>query len=91
MAEHNIYIQAINPPTVPPGKELLRLAPGPDHTEEMKQALVESLVSIWKKYKPLMMDVEEVVDCLPVMQSGQDRSMLDSPREGYFGPVSVAA
>ncbi|XP_053377709.1 5-aminolevulinate synthase-like isoform X3 [Mercenaria mercenaria] len=49
--DHNIYIQAINYPTVALGEERLRIAPTPHHTIEMMDNLVEKLVSVWKKNK----------------------------------------
>lgn len=35
MSRYNIYIQAINYPTVAKGEELLRIAPTPHHTPQM--------------------------------------------------------
>lgn len=46
--DHNIYVQAINFPTVERGMERLRIAPTPHHTQEMLDDLVDSLVKVWK-------------------------------------------
>lgn len=40
MSRHNIYVQAINYPTVARGDELLRIAPTPHHTPEMMKYFV---------------------------------------------------
>ncbi|XP_041836480.1 5-aminolevulinate synthase, nonspecific, mitochondrial [Melanotaenia boesemani] len=49
MNRHNIYVQAINYPTVARGEELLRIAPTPHHTPEMMKYFVERLVHTWKE------------------------------------------
>ncbi|XP_008318820.1 5-aminolevulinate synthase, non-specific, mitochondrial isoform X2 [Cynoglossus semilaevis] len=49
MSRHNIYVQAINYPTVARGDELLRIAPTPHHTPEMMKYFVERLVHTWKE------------------------------------------
>ncbi|XP_077139890.1 5-aminolevulinate synthase, erythroid-specific, mitochondrial-like [Ranitomeya variabilis] len=49
LSEYNIYVQAINYPTVPRGEELLRLAPSPHHTPDMMTYFVERLVETWKE------------------------------------------
>ncbi len=49
LAEHAIYIQAINYPTVARGTERLRIVPNPHHTPEMVDKLVDSLVAVWRK------------------------------------------
>ncbi|XP_053152705.1 5-aminolevulinate synthase, erythroid-specific, mitochondrial isoform X2 [Hemicordylus capensis] len=47
LSEYNIYVQAINYPTVPRGEELLRLAPSPHHTPDMMDYFVEKLLAAW--------------------------------------------
>ena len=48
MDRHEIYIQAINYPTVAKGTERLRITPTPRHTEAQVATLVEALVDVWK-------------------------------------------
>lgn len=40
LSRYNVYIQAINYPTVARGEELLRIAPTPHHSPEMMSYLV---------------------------------------------------
>uniref|UniRef100_A0A8C7NP89 5-aminolevulinate synthase n=1 Tax=Oncorhynchus mykiss TaxID=8022 RepID=A0A8C7NP89_ONCMY len=49
MSRYNIYVQAINYPTVARGEELLRIAPTPHHTPQMMMYFVEKLVQTWKE------------------------------------------
>ncbi|XP_061470070.1 5-aminolevulinate synthase, erythroid-specific, mitochondrial isoform X3 [Rhineura floridana] len=49
LSEYNIYVQAINYPTVPRGQELLRLAPSPHHTTTMMDYFVEKLLAAWQE------------------------------------------
>ena len=49
MDEYRIYVQPINYPTVPKGTERLRITPGPLHTDDDIDHLVQSLSAIWKK------------------------------------------
>ncbi|XP_029455453.1 5-aminolevulinate synthase, nonspecific, mitochondrial-like isoform X2 [Rhinatrema bivittatum] len=48
MSKHNIYVQAINYPTVPRGEELLRIAPTPHHTPQLMSYFLEKLLATWR-------------------------------------------
>jgi 5-aminolevulinate synthase len=47
--KHGIYIQPINYPTVPRGKERLRITPTPFHDDRLIDRLAEALVDVWEK------------------------------------------
>lgn len=49
LEDWNIYVQAINYPTVPVGQERLRITPTPGHVREYREHLVEAVDAVWKQ------------------------------------------
>lgn len=49
LQKHNIYVQAINFPTVPMGHERLRITPTPGHGTELAQQLIGAVDSVFNE------------------------------------------
>lgn len=48
LSKYGMYVQSINYPTVERGKERLRIAPTPQHNEEMMDKFTDALVKVWR-------------------------------------------
>ena len=78
---HNIYIQAINYPTVPRGSEKLRIAPTPWHGKEHVGDLLDALDDVWmeaglpKVHPVCTSDCSCQVHCSSVAQGFSNRAV----------------
>ncbi|XP_054472778.1 5-aminolevulinate synthase, nonspecific, mitochondrial [Anoplopoma fimbria] len=93
MSRHNIYVQAINYPTVARGEELLRIAPTPHHTPEMMKYFVERLVNTWKE-AGLGLKPHSSAECTFCQQPLHFEVMSDREKSYFNGlshPISACA
>ncbi|XP_034724809.1 5-aminolevulinate synthase, nonspecific, mitochondrial isoform X1 [Etheostoma cragini] len=93
MSRHNIYVQAINYPTVARGEELLRIAPTPHHNPEMMKYFVEKLVHTWKEVG-LELKPHSSAECTFCQQPLHFEVMSDREKSFFNGlshPISACA
>ncbi|XP_019952425.1 5-aminolevulinate synthase, non-specific, mitochondrial [Paralichthys olivaceus] len=93
MSRHNIYVQAINYPTVARGDELLRIAPTPHHTPEMMKYFVERLVHTWKE-AGLQLKPHSSAECTFCQQPLHFEVMSEREKSYFSGlshPISACA
>ncbi|CAL9703944.1 unnamed protein product [Knipowitschia caucasica] len=93
MSQHNIYVQAINYPTVARGNELLRIAPTPHHTPEMMKYFVDCLVESWRAVG-LELRPHSSAECTFCQQPLHFEFMSERERSYFTGlshPISACA
>ncbi|KAJ3602123.1 hypothetical protein NHX12_029882 [Muraenolepis orangiensis] len=93
MSRYNIYVQAINYPTVARGEELLRIAPTPHHTPQMMNYFVEKLVQTWKEVG-MELKPSSTAECNFCQQPLHFEVMSERERSYFSGlshPISACA
>jgi 5-aminolevulinate synthase len=90
MKNYNIYVQAINYPTVARGEERLRIAPTPHHTAEMMDEFVDALVQTWKANDLHFVwpDCDSSCECQAYCHTAKDQGLIS---EHYSLPLVVSA
>lgn len=83
LEKHNIYVQAINYPTVARGEELLRLAPSPHHTPDMMEYFVGKLVEVWHE-AGLPLNLQTTISC-NFCGSALHFDLMSEWEKSYFG------
>ncbi|XP_067287407.1 5-aminolevulinate synthase, nonspecific, mitochondrial [Pseudorasbora parva] len=93
MSRYNIYVQAINYPTVARGEELLRIAPTPHHTPQMMQYFVDKLTQTWTEVG-LELQPRSSAECNLCRQPLHFQLMSEREKAFFSGlsqPVSACA
>ncbi|XP_043107884.1 5-aminolevulinate synthase, nonspecific, mitochondrial [Puntigrus tetrazona] len=93
MSRFNIYVQAINYPTVSRGEELLRIAPTPHHTPQMMSYFVEKLTQAWKEVG-LELKAHSSAECNFCRQPLHFQLMSEREKSFFSGlsqPISACA
>ena len=49
LSKYGHYVQPINYPTVPQGRERLRITPGAKHTKQMCDSLLRAILNVWRE------------------------------------------
>ncbi|XP_023655519.1 5-aminolevulinate synthase, non-specific, mitochondrial [Paramormyrops kingsleyae] len=86
MSRYNVYVQAINYPTVARGEERLRVAPTPHHTPQMMEYFVEKLLNTWKEVG-LELKPRSSMEC-NVCRQPLHFDMMNEREKSYFSGLS---